>query len=423
MANLLTRVKNGWNAFLSNKDPTSGKYGGYYLSSGGASPFRTRRISGNYKSIIGSIYNWIAVDVSQVDIKHVRLDDQDRYQETIKDSLNEIFQLRANKDQSSKEFLKDIITSLFDEGCVALVPIDTDIDPTGTSAFQILSVRVGKIIQWFPDDVLVEVYDDQSGTRKQIRMSKRITPIIHNPFYEIMNTPNSIAQRLFRVHQQLDRTNETNSAGKIDLLIQVPYAIKSEGKKALAESRLHQLEAQLSDSTYGIGYVDSTEKVIQLNRSIENDLWNQEKDLTERLFSQLGLSKAVFDGTADEATMINYQNRTVTPLLSAITDSVIWCWISRTARSQGQSMRFFKDPFKLVPVSQLAEISDKFTRNEIMTSNEIRSVIGLRPADDPKADTLRNSNLNHPDEKEMLQANKEENKEEVDNALSKLSKE
>jgi hypothetical protein len=290
--------------------------------------------------------------------------------------------------------------SMFDEGCVAVVPIDTDIDPYQTDSYKIYSLRTGKIIEWYPQHIKVEVYDERIGKKREIVVEKSITAIIENPFYSIMNETNSTLQRLIRVLSQLDRTNDQCSAGKMDLIVQLPYSIKSSARQVQAEERRKNLEAQLTGSQYGIGYIDATEHVTQLNRSLENNLWAQAKDLTLELYNQLGLTQSIFDGTADENTQINYQNRTVAVILTAIVEEMQRKWISKTARTQGQAIRFFSDPFKLIPVSRLAEMSDKLTRNEIMTSNEVRSVIGLKPSDDPKADELRNSNLNHPDEGE-----------------------
>jgi hypothetical protein len=397
MSKLTERFRNGWNAFMG-RDPTfnyhGSGYGGYYR------PDRARLSRNNARTIVNSIYNRIAVDVASMKIEHVRLDENGNYKETIKSDLNNALTKEANIDQTGKELIQDIVMSMFDEGCVAVVPVDTDIDPYQTDSYKIYSLRVGKIIEWYPQHVKVELYDERIGKKREIVVEKSIAAIIENPFYSIMNEPNSTLQRLIRVLNQLDRTNEQCSAGKMDLIIQLPYSIKSSARQAQAEERRKSLEAQLTGSQYGIGYIDSTEHITQLNRSVENNLWSQAKDLTFELYNQLGLTQSIFDGTADENTQLNYQNRTIAVILTAIVENMERKWISKTARTQGQAIRFFSDPFKLIPVNQLAEMSDKLTRNEIMTSNEVRSVIGLKPSDDPKADELRNSNLNHPDEGE-----------------------
>jgi hypothetical protein len=395
MSKLTERFRNGWNAFLG-RDPTfnyhGSGYGGYYR------PDRARLSRNNSRTIVNSIYNRIAVDVASMKIEHVRLDENGNYKETIKSDLNNALTKEANIDQTGKELIQDIVMSMFDEGCVAVVPVDTDIDPYQTDSYKIYSLRTGKIVEWYPQHVKVELYDERTGKKREIVVEKSIAAIIENPFYSIMNEPNSTLQRLIRVLNQLDRTNEQCSAGKMDLIVQLPYSIKSSARQAQAEERRKSLEAQLTGSQYGIGYIDSTEHITQLNRSVENNLWSQAKDLTFELYNQLGLTQSIFDGTADENTQLNYQNRTIAVILTAIVENMERKWISKTARTQGQAIRFFSDPFKLIPVNQLAEMSDKLTRNEIMTSNEVRSVIGLKPSDDPKADELRNSNLNHPDE-------------------------
>lgn len=395
MSKLTERFRNGWNAFLG-RDPTfnyhGSGYGGYYR------PDRARLSRNNSRTIVNSIYNRIAVDVASMKIEHVRLDENGNYKETIKSDLNNALTKEANIDQTGKELIQDIVMSMFDEGCVAVVPVDTDIDPYQTDSYKIYSLRTGKIVEWYPQHVKVELYDERIGKKREIVVEKSIAAIIENPFYSIMNEPNSTLQRLIRVLNQLDRTNEQCSAGKMDLIVQLPYSIKSSARQAQAEERRKSLEAQLTGSQYGIGYIDSTEHITQLNRSVENNLWSQAKDLTFELYNQLGLTQSIFDGTADENTQLNYQNRTIAVILTAIVENMERKWISKTARTQGQAIRFFSDPFKLIPVNQLAEMSDKLTRNEIMTSNEVRSVIGLKPSDDPKADELRNSNLNHPDE-------------------------
>lgn len=396
MAPVRERFKNAWHAFL-NRDPTPiWNYQMGYATS--FRPDRTKLSRSNLKSIVASVYNQIAVDCASITIQHVRLDENDKYLETIDDSLNRALTKEANIDQTGKELVMDIVMSMLDEGCVAVVPMVVDINPSDTDSYKIYELRTGKIIQWRPYHVLVEIYNDLTGEKVQKWFEKRTTAIIENPFYSIMNEPNSTAKRLIRVLNQLDRTNEENSAGKIDLIVQLPYVIKGEARMKQAEQRRKDIEAQLTGSQYGIAYIDGTEKVIQLNRGVENNLWTQAKELQEDLYNQLGFSTSIFDGTADEQTMLNYNNRTIEPIMSAIVENMERKWISKTAQTQRQAIRFFKDPFKLVPVGQIAEISDKFTRNEIMTSNEIRSVIGMKPANDPKADELRNANLNHPDE-------------------------
>lgn len=396
MSPIRERFKNAWNVF-KGRDPTPT----FDYQMGYATSFRPDRIQlsrTNLKSVVSSVYNKIAVDCSSIDIRHVKLDKNEKYLETINDSLNEALRREANLDQTGKELIEDIVVSLLDEGCVAVVPTVIDKNPKDTDSYQIYELRVGKILQWRPYHVFVDLYNDLTGQHVQDWFEKRTTAIIPNPFYHIMNEPNSTAKRLIRVLNQLDRTNEENSAGKLDLIVQLPYLIKGAARKNQAEQRRKDIEAQLTGSQYGIAYVDGTEKVIQLNRGVENNLWTQAKELQADLYNELGLTASIFDGTADEATMLNYTNRTIEPLMSAIVGNMDRKWISKTAHTQGQAIGFFKDPFKLVPVGQIAEIADKFTRNEIMTSNEVRSIVGMKPFDDPKANELRNANLNHPDE-------------------------
>lgn len=390
------RFKNAWNAF-TGRDPTPT----WDYQMGYATSFRPDRVQlsrSNLKSVVASVYNQIAVDCAAIKIQHVRVDENDKYVETIDDSLNRVLRREANIDQTGRELIKDIVISLLDEGCVAVVPTVVDVNPSNTDSYKIYELRVGKILQWRPYEVFVEIYNDLTGEKKQRWFEKRTTAIIENPFYETMNEPNSTAKRLIRVLNQLDRTNEENSAGKLDLIVQLPYLIKSDARIKQAEKRRKDIEAQLTGSQYGIAYIDGTEKIIQLNRGVENNLWTQASELKEDLYNELGFSDSIFNGTADEQTMLNYNNRTIEPIMSAITENMERKWISKTAYSQKQGIRFFKDPFKLVPVGQIAEIADKFTRNEIMTSNEIRSIVGMKPIDDPKANELRNANLNHPDE-------------------------
>lgn len=396
MAPIGERFKNAWNAFMS-RDPTPT----WNYQAGYATSFRPDRVQlsrGNLKSVVSSVYNQIAVDCASITVQHVRLDENGKYEETIDDNLNRALTKEANIDQTGRELIQDIVISLLDEGCVAVVPTVVDIDPRNTDSYKIYELRIGKIVEWRPYEVEVEIYNDLTGQKVRKWFEKRTTAIIENPFYSIMNEPNSTAKRLIRVLNQLDRTNEENSAGKLDLIIQLPYLVKGEARMKQAEKRRKDIEAQLTGSQYGIAYIDGTEKIVQLNRGVENNLWTQAKELQADLYNQLGFSVSIFDGTADEKTMLNYNNRTIEPIMSAIVENMERKWISKTAQTQRQAIRFYKDPFKLVPVSQIAEIADKFTRNEIMTSNEVRSVIGMKPVDDPKADELRNANLNHPDE-------------------------
>lgn len=391
MPSLPTRLQHAWNAFF-NKDPTSYKIdlgSGSYLR-----PDRPRLTRGNERSIVTSIYNRIAVDVSEVKIEHVRLDENGRYTETIKSGLNEVLTLSANIDQTGKDLIRDIVMSMFDEGCVALVPVDTSIKPIDTGSFDILSMRTGRITQWYPQHVKVNVYNDRTGRREEILMPKKSVAIIENPFYAIMNEPNSNLQRLIHKLNLLDQIDSRTSSGKLDLIIQLPYVIKTKARRDQAELRRRDIETQLSGSKYGIAYTDGTERITQLNRAVENNIWAEVKDLTTTVYNQLGLTEAIFNGTADEKAMINYYNGTISPILSAIADAIQRTFITKTARTQGQAIRFFRDAFKLVPVTDLAEIADKFTRNEIASSNEIRQVIGWKPSDDPRADQLVNANIN-----------------------------
>lgn len=397
MPSLGERLRNSWNAFLG-RDPTK-EIRKYYETAYGSSyrPDRVRLSRGNERSIVTSIYNQIAVDVSQVNIKHVRVNQNNQFVEVIDSDLNRALTISANIDQTGRSLIKDLVLSMFDEGVVAVVPVVTSNDPM-TGSYKIYELRVGKIVEWFPRKVRVELYNDLEGQKKQYLLEKEWVAIIENPFYSIMNEPNSTLQRLIRVLNQIDRLNEKNSAGKLDLIVQVPYPIKLQARKEQAEMRRRELEQQLTGSQYGVAYTDVTEKIVQLNRPLENNLWEQAKDLIQQLYSQLGFSPTIFDGTADEKTMLNYNNRTITPIVSSITEEMMRKWLTQTAISQGQAIRFFSDPFKLVPVADLAEIADKFTRNEIMSSNEIRAVIGMQPSDDPKADMLINSNLNQSNE-------------------------
>ena len=391
-----SRIKHAWNAFL-NRDPTT-TYPDY---SGGGSyyrPDRVRLTRGNERSIITSIFNRIALDVASIDIRHCRLDENDRFKEYVDSTLDNCLNLEANIDQTYRAFIQDVIMSLFDEGCVALVPIDTKGDPTTSESYDILTMRVGKVTKWYPRHVRLEVYNDRTGRKEEIELPKSRVAIIENPLYAVMNEPNSTLKRLMRKLVLLDAVDEQSSSGKLDLIIQLPYVIKSEARKAQANQRRQEIETQLAGSKYGIAYTDGTEKITQLNRSVENNLMKQIEYLTSMLYSQLGITQAIMDGTADEQTMLNYYNRTIEPIVSAIVLEIKRKFLTKTARSQKQTILFFRDPFKLVPVNQLAEISDKFTRNEIMTSNEIRQIVGRKPSDDPKADQLINSNISQPNQ-------------------------
>lgn len=391
MPTLGDRLKHSWNAFM-NKDPTYANYGVSYGTS--YRPDRRRLFIGNEKSVVTSIYNRIAMDVAAITIEHVRLDKDGRFAETLKTGLNNCLTLEANLDQTYQAFLIDIVMSMFDEGVVAVIPVDTTINPNLSGGYDIDSMRVGKIMKWYPQHVRVQVYNELNGFNEEIVISKKAVAIIENPLYAVMNEPNSTLQRLIRKLNLLDYVDEQSSSGKLDLIIQLPYIIKSEARKEQAEQRRKDIEMQLSGSKYGIAYTDGTEKITQLNRSVENNIWVEVKDLTATLYNQLGLTTAIFDGTADERTMINYYNRTIDPILTAIASEMQRKFLTKTARTQGQAIRYFRDPFRLVPVSELAEIADKFTRNEIASSNEMRTEIGWKPVNDPKADELRNKNLN-----------------------------
>ena len=385
------RLQHAWNAFIG-RDPTWRKAdigAGYSFR-----PDHTRLTRGNARSIISSVYNRIAVDAASINIEHARIDANGRYTEILPTGINNCLTLSANLDQTSRAFMEDAVLSLLDEGMIAIVPVDTTVNPTLSNSYDILSMRVGKIIEWYPEHVKVRLYNEKTGQKEDVTVPKRTTAIVENPFYSIMNEPNATAQRLIRKLNMLDAVDEQSSSGKLDLIIQLPYVIKSEARRQQAEARRKEIEMQLAGSKYGIAYTDGTERITQLNRAVENNLLSQVQYLTEMLFSQLGMPKSVFDGTADEQTMLNYHNRTIEPILSSIVDEMRRKFLTKTARTQGQSIVFFRDPFKLVPVNQLADIADKFTRNEILSSNEVRQIIGYKPVDDPKADELRNKNLN-----------------------------
>lgn len=391
---LKDRLQHAWNAFF-NRDPTPINYnyhGSYYR------PDRSFIKRSNERSIIMAVYNRIAMDVAAVDIKHVRLNENEAYEETIDSGLNNCLQLEANIDQTARSFIQDLVLSMFDEGVVAAVPIDTTIKPNITGSYDILTMRTGRITQWYPDRVQINVYNERTGKREDIVVHKKAVAIIENPLYSIMNEPNSTLQRLIRKLNLLDAVDEQSGSGKLDLIIQLPYVIKSDARRSQAERRRKEIEMQLTGSKYGIAYTDGTERITQLNRPVDNNLMKQIEYLTNMLYSQLGLTEDIFKGTADEKAMLNYKNRTIEPILSAICGEYTRKFLTKTARTQHQTVTFFSDPFKLVPVDNIAEIADKFTRNEILTSNEVRQIIGYKPSDDPKADELRNKNLNQSSE-------------------------
>lgn len=387
---LMTRIKRGWNAFR-NRDPTRDYYD--YGTSYYYRPDRPMFTRGNERSIATSVYNRIALDASTVAIQHVRLDENGRFSSVIESGLNNCLNLDANLDQTGRAFLQDAVMSMLDEGCVALVPVVTDIDPEKSNSYDILSMRTGRIIEWRPAHVKVRVYNEETGKKEDVMLPKSMVAIVENPLYAVINEPNSTMQRLIRKLSLLDVTDEQTASGKLDLIIQLPYVIKTEARQKQAEERRKAIEMQLASSKYGIAYTDGTERITQLNRPAENNLMKQIEYLTNLLYSQLGITQAIMDGTADDKTMLNYNNRTIEPIVSAIVDELKRKFLTKTARSQGQSIMFFRDPFRLVPVNDIAEIADKFTRNEIMTSNEIRQIIGMKPSDDPKADKLINSNI------------------------------
>ena len=391
---LLDRIQHSWNAFM-NKDPT-----GYYRDTGpgySQRPDRPRLTRGNERSIVTSIYNRVALDVAALNIIHCKVDDNGRFVgDMTGSSLNKCLKLEANLDQTGRAFIQDVVMSMLDEGCVAIVPVDTDIDPTKSGSFDILSMRTGKIVQWYPKHVKVRVYNENTGLKEEIVLDKRHVAIIENPLYAVINEPNSTLQRLMRKLSLLDIVDEQSSAGKLDMIIQLPYTIKSETRKAQADARRDDIERQLRDTKYGIAYVDATEKITQLNRPLENNLMKQVEYLTNMLYSQLGITQTILDGTADEQTLLNYYSRTIEPIVSAIVDEMKRKFLTKTARTQKQTITFFRDPFKHVPVNNIATMADVFLRNEVLTSNEIRQIIGFKPADDPKADQLVNSNMPQP---------------------------
>lgn len=404
-----SRLKHAWNAF-TNRDPTTA------FSAPGYSytyrPDRPKFTRGNERSIVTSVYNRIALDCASIDIKHCKMDKNGRYVEDMKSDLNNCLKLEANIDQTGRAFMQDVVMSLLDEGCVAIVPIDTTFDPKVTGSFDIQSMRTGKILEWKPAHVKVRVYNEATGDKEDVWVPKKTVAIIENPLYAVINEPNSTLQRLTRKLSLLDVTDEQTASGKLDLIIQLPYVIKSEARRAEAEKRRKDIEAQLAGSKYGVAYTDGTEKITQLNRSLENNLMKQVEYLTNMLFSQLGITQSILDGTADEQTMLNYYNRSIEPIVSAIVDEMKRKFLTKTARTQHQTIAAYRDPFKLVPINNIAEIADKFTRNEILTSNEIRQIIGMKPSDDPKADELINSNISQPTDEQAPPEGYEEEYEE-----------
>ena len=387
-----SRLKHAWNAFTGNIQMN-------YRDLGMSYPYRAdrpRMSRGNERSIVTSVYNRIALDVAALNVQHVRLDENGRFLSVIDDGLNNCLTLEANVDQTARSFVQDVVISMFDEGSVAIVPVDTTTDPNVSGSYDIQSLRVGQILDWYPQYIRARVYNEQTGRKEDIVVPKSAVAIIENPLYAVINEPNSTMQRLIRKLNLLDVIDEQSGSGKLDLIIQLPYVIKTEARRQQAENRRKDIENQLSGSKYGIAYTDGTEHITQLNRSVNNNLMSQIEYLTSMLYSQLGITQSILDGTADEKTMLNYNNRTIEPIISAIVDEMKRKFLTKTARSQRQSISFFRDPFKLVPVNEIAEIADKFTRNEIMTSNEIRQVVGMKPSDDPRADELRNKNLSEP---------------------------
>lgn len=389
---MVDRLQHAWNAFVMNKDPT------FSVRNNGMGyayrPDRLRLTRGNERSIITSVYNRIALDAAAINVQHVRLDDNDRFAEIIDSGLNECLNVDANVDQTGRALIQDAVMSMLDEGCIAIVPTDTTIDPVASNSYEINKLRVGKVVEWYPSSIRVLIYNERNGKQEEITVPKKIAAIIENPLYAVMNEPNSTMQRLIRKLNLLDVVDEQSGAGKLDLIIQLPYVIKTDARRQAAEKRRKDIEMQLAGSKYGIAYTDGAEHITQLNRSVDNNLMSQIEYLTSMLYSQLGITSGVMDGTADEKTMNNYYTRTIEPILSAIVDEMRRKFLTKTARSQGQSVRFFRDPFKLVPVTELPDIVDKFTRNEVTTSNEMRQVIGMKPSKDPNADQLRNKNLN-----------------------------
>lgn len=417
MPKFTDRLSHAWNAFM-NRDPTDEylfENRDIEITYGNYKPDRLKLKVGNERTIINAVINRIALDIASINLRHVKLDENGRYVSTIDSDLNNCLTVEANKDQTARAFIQDVAMSMFDEGYVAIVPVDTTDDPFLTGSYDIQSLRTGKIVEWRPDSIKVNVYNDRTGRRQDIYCLKKNVAIIENPLYSIMNEQNSVLQRLIRKLNLLDVIDETNGSGKLDMIIQLPYVIKTEARKTQAEQRRKEIEMQLASSKYGIAYTDGTEKIIQLNRSIESNLMPQVEYLTSTLYSQLGMTNEILNGTANEETMMNYYSRSVEPCVAAIADAMKVKFLTKTARTQKQSIVFFRDPFKLVPTSKLAELADKFTRNEIMSSNEFRQVVGLLPVDNPKADELRNKNLNAQEWQEFANTTNEEVNEQIEN--------
>ena len=418
MADPLSVIKHAWGLFTNtnNKNPTVKPEGSSYT----ISPTRPRFTRGNERTIVTSVYNRIAIDASTIDVMHVRLDDEGRFKEPIKSNLNNCLTVEANIDQTSRAFMLDIVISLLDEGCVAVVPVKTTLNPNNTESYDVEELRTGRIMEWFPKHVLVRLYNDETGMYQDVTLPKSQVAIIENPLYTIMNEPNSTMQRLIHKLSLLDIIDEESSSGKMDLIIQLPYIIKNDTKRSQAEERRKQIEDQLRGSRYGVAYIDGTEKVTQLNRSVENNILKQVEYLTNLLYSQLGLTQTIMDGTADENAMNNYYNRTVEPVVSAIVDEFHRKFLTKTARTQGQAIMFFRDPFKLMSVTSIADTADKFTRNELLSSNEFRQIIGRKPSTDPKADMLLNKNISHaPEELDGYDKNNQKNQNEKSNNKEK----
>ena len=418
MADPLSVIKHAWGLFTNtnNKNPTVKPEGSSYT----ISPTRPRFTRGNERTIVTSVYNRIAIDASTIDVMHVRLDDEGRFKEPIKSNLNNCLTVEANIDQTSRAFMLDVVISLLDEGCVAVVPVKTTLNPNNTESYDIEELRTGRIMEWFPKHVLVRLYNDETGMYQDVTLPKSQVAIIENPLYTIMNEPNSTMQRLIHKLSLLDIIDEESSSGKMDLIIQLPYIIKNDTKRSQAEERRKQIEDQLRGSRYGVAYIDGTEKVTQLNRSVENNILKQVEYLTNLLYSQLGLTQTIMDGTADENAMNNYYNRTVEPVVSAIIDEFHRKFLTKTARTQGQAIMFFRDPFKLMSVTNIADTADKFTRNELLSSNEFRQIIGRKPSTDPKADMLLNKNISHaPEELDGYDKNNQKNQNEKSNNKEK----
>ena len=395
---LTSRLKKAWNVFINNRDPTTINTQYQNVGMGYVHrPDRVRFSRGNERSIVTSVYNRIALDVAAIAIKHCRIDKNGRYIEDVRSGLNDCLTVEANIDQTSRSFIQDVVMSMFDEGAVAIVPVDTSINPRNTNSYDILSMRTGKILEWYPAHVKVRVYNDRTGHKEDLVLPKRSVAIIENPLFAVINEPNSTMQRLVRKLNILDAIDEQSGSGKLDLIIQLPYMIKSDARREQAEKRRKDIEDQLK-GPYGIAYTDGTERITQLNRPIENNLMKQIEYLMNLLYSQIGMTPSVLDGSADEKAMLNYNNRTIEPIVSAIVDAMKRVFLSKTARTQGQTIMFFREPFKLVPINDIAEIADKFTRNEILSSNEVRQIVGFKPSDDPKADQLVNSNITQPEE-------------------------